>query len=70
MTPLSFKSLAARLNISKDNGPVFISVDFNFSDESSQKGTFVVVEGFLVSIWSHGTNTGGKISSTSGVCDS
>ena len=30
MTPLLFKSLVAQLNISKDNGPVFISVDFQF----------------------------------------
>ena len=70
MTPLSFKSLAAWLNISKDNGPVFMSFEFNFGDESKQMGTFVVVEGFSVSIWSHGTNTGGRISSSSGVCDS
>ena len=69
MTPLSFKSVAARLNISKDNGPVFMLFDFNFSDGSNWRGTFVVVEGFLVSIWSHGTNTGGRISSSSGVCD-
>ena len=70
MTPLSFKSLAARLNISKDNGPVFISVVFNFGDESKQRGTLVVVKGFSVSIWSHGTNTGGRISSSGGVWDS
>ena len=70
MTPLSFKSLAAQLNISKDNGPVFILVDFNFGDESSGRGTFVVGEIFSVSIWSHGTNTGVKISSSGGVCDS
>ena len=38
MTPLSFKSLAARLNISKDNGPVFMLVEFNFGDESNPKG--------------------------------
>ena len=69
MTPLLFKSLAAQLNISKDKGPVFISVDFSFGDESSQRGTFVVVEGFLVSIWSCGTNTGGRISSSGGVCE-
>ena len=68
MTPLSFKSVAAQLNISEDNDPV--SVDFNFGDGSNWRGTFVVVEGFLVSIWSHGTNTGGRISSSSGVCDS
>ena len=68
ISPLSFKSVAAQLNISKDNCPV--SIDFNFGDGSNQRGTFVVVEGFSVSIWSHGTNTGGKVSSSSGVCDS
>ena len=47
-----------------------MSFEFNFGDESNQRGTFVVVEGFLVSIWSHGTNTGGRISSSGGVCDS
>ena len=47
-----------------------MSFEFNFGDESNQRGTFVVVEGFSVSIWSHGTNTGGRISSSSGVCDS
>ena len=55
------------MNISKDNGPV--SIDFNFGDGSNWRGIFVV-EGFLVSIWSHGINTGGKVSSSSGVCDS
>ena len=45
MTPLSFKSLAARLNISKDKGLVFMLVVF-IGDGSSQKGIFVVVEGF------------------------
>ena len=43
---------------------------FNFSDESNQRGIFVVVEGFSAAIWSHGTSTGGRISSSSGVCDS
>ena len=70
MTPLSSKSLAAQLNISKDKGPVFMLFEFNFGDESNQSGIFIVVEGFLVAIWSHGTNTGGRISSSSGVCDS
>ena len=69
MTPLLLKSLAAQLNISKDNGPVFMSFEFNFGDESNQRGTFVVVEGFSVSIWSFGKNTGGRISSSGGVCD-
>ena len=49
MTPLSFKSLAAQLNISKDKGPVFMSVVF-IGDGSNQKGIFMVVEGFSVSI--------------------
>ena len=43
---------------------------FNFSNEFHQKGTFIVVEGFLVAIWSCGTSTGGRISSSGGVCDS
>ena len=68
ISPLSFKSVAAQLNISKDNNPV--SIDSNFSDGSDQRGTCVVVEGFLVSIWSHGINTGGKVSSSGGFCDS
>ena len=49
MIPLSFKSVAARLNISKDKGPVFVSVVFR-GDGSNQNGIFVVVEGFSVSI--------------------
>ena len=64
------KPVAAWLNISKDNGPVMILVDFNFGDESNWRGIFVVVKGFLAAIWSHGTSTGGRISSASGVCDS
>ena len=47
-----------------------MSFEFKFGDESNQRGTFVVVEGFSVSIWSHGTITGGRISSSGGVCDS
>ena len=46
MIPLSSKSLAARLNISKDKGPVFMSFEFNFGDESNREGIFIVVEGF------------------------
>ena len=49
MTPLSFKSLAAQLNISKDKGPVFMLVVL-IGDGSSQKGIFIVVVGFSVSI--------------------
>ena len=37
MIPLSSKSLAAWLNISKDKGPVFMSFEFNFGDESNQR---------------------------------
>ena len=70
MIPLSSKSLAAWLNISKDKGPVFMSFEFNFSGECNERGILVVVEGFLVAIWSHGTNTGGRISSSGGGCDS
>ena len=50
MIPFSSKSLAAWLNISKDKGPVFMSVEFNFSDESNQREIFVVVEGLLAAI--------------------
>ena len=50
MIPLVSKSLSAQLNISKDKGPDLVSFDFNFSDESSQRGIFVVVEGLLVAI--------------------
>ena len=46
MIPLSSKSLAAWLNISKDKGPVFMLFGCNFEDESNQRGKFVVVEGF------------------------
>ena len=70
ISSFSPKSVAAQLNISKDSSQVFISVVFNFGDESNQRGTLVVIEGFSVSIWSHGTNTGGRISSSSGVLDS
>ena len=41
-------------------------------DGSNQNGWYgidAVVEGFVVSIWSFGTNVGGSISSSSGVCD-
>ena len=46
ISPLSSKSVATQLNISKDKGPVFISD----GDESNQKGIFIVVEGFLAVI--------------------
>ena len=67
ISPFSLKSVAAPLNISNDSDPVFISVVLNFGDECNRRGTLVVVEGFLASIWSHGTNTGGRISSSGGV---
>ena len=70
ISPFSPKSVATRLNISNDSGPVFISVILFFSNESSQRGILVVVEGLSASIWSHGANTGGRISSSSGVWDS
>ena len=50
MIPLSSKSLAAWLNISKDKGPVFLLVEFNFGDASNQRGIFVIVECFSAAI--------------------
>ena len=70
MTPLLSKSLAAWLNSSKDKGLGFISFVFNFGVGSRQRGMSIVAEVLLVATWSHGTNTGGRISSSSGVCDS
>ena len=72
MTPFSFKSVAARLNIYKDNGPVLKSIvvvgdGFNWG---GWYGTEMVVDGFVVSIWSFGTITCGRMSSSSEVCDS
>ena len=52
MTPFSFKSVAAQLNISKDNSPVLKSVEV-MGDGSNQDGWYGidrVVEGFVVSI--------------------
>ena len=52
MIPLSFKSVAAWLNISKDMGPVLTLVEV-IDDGSNQNGWYeidVVVEGLLVSI--------------------
>ena len=71
MIPFSFKSVVARLNISNDKGPVLTSVEV-MGDGSNQDGWYeidMVVEGFVVSIQSFGTNVGGKVSSSSGVCD-
>ena len=58
------------MNISNDSGPVFILIVLDFGDESNQRGTLALVEGLSASIWSHGTNTGGRISSSCGVWDS
>ena len=41
-----------------------------FNVESNERETLVVVEGLSASIWSHETNTGGRISSSGGVWDS
>ena len=64
------KSLAALLNSSKDKGYGFISFALNFGVGSRWRGMSIVAEGLLVATWSHGTNTGGQISSSGGVCDS
>ena len=64
------KSLAAWLNSSKDKGSDFISFVLNFGVGSRWRGKSIVAEGLSVATWSHGTNTGGRISSSSGVCDS
>ena len=64
MTPLSFKSVVAQLNISKDKCPVLKSVGFtgNGSNQNGWSKVDAVVEGFVVSIWSWGTVIGGKMS--------
>ena len=52
MIPLSFKSVVAQLNISKDTGPVLTLVVV-IDDGSNWNGWYgidVVVEGFVVSI--------------------
>ena len=52
MIPLSFKSVAAWLNISKDTGPVLTLVVV-IDDGSNQNGWYgidAVVEGLVVSI--------------------
>ena len=71
MTPFSFRSAAAWLNISKDKGPVLTSVEVigDGSNWNGWNGIDVVVEGFVVSIWSFGTVTGDRMSSSGGVCD-
>ena len=64
--------MAAQLNISKDNGPVVNSVVVrgDGSNQGGWYGTEMVFDGFVVSIWSFGTITGGRMSSSSRVCDS
>ena len=71
MISFSFKSVAVRLNIFNDKGPVLTSVEV-MGDGSNRDGWYgidMVVEGFVVSIQSFGTNVGGNVSSSSGVCD-
>ena len=65
-----FKSLAALLNLSKDKGSDFISFALSVCVGSRWRGSSIVVGGFSVATWSHGTNTGGMISSSGGVDDS
>ena len=70
MIPFSFKSVAVQLNISKDMGPVLTLVVV-IDDGSNWDGWYgidIVVKGFVVSIQSFGTNVGGSISSSGGVC--
>ena len=69
MIPLSFKSVVAWLNISKDKGPVLTLVEFigDGSNQNGWNGIDTVVEGFAVSICSFGTITSGRISSSGGV---
>ena len=52
MMPLSFRSVAAQLNISKDKGLVLTSIEFigDGSNQNGWNGIDVVVEGFVVSI--------------------
>ena len=52
MIPLSFKSVVARLKISKDKGPVLTSVEVmgDGSNWNGWNGIDAVVEGFAVSM--------------------
>ena len=52
MIPLTFKSVAARLNISKDKGLGLTSVEFigDGCNQNGWNGIDRVVEGFAVSI--------------------
>ena len=71
MIPFELKSLVALLNISNDTGLEFIVFALIFGIDSVCMGSSIVlVEGIAVATSSHGTNTGGRISSSSGVCDS
>ena len=51
MTPLSFKLVAAQLNISNDKGPDLTSVEVmgEGSNRNGWNGIDVVVEGFVIS---------------------
>ena len=71
MIPFSFKSVAVQLSISKDTGSVLtlVVVIDNGSNWDGQYGIDMVVKGFVVSIQSFGTNVGGSISLSSGVCE-
>ena len=71
MIPLLCKSVAAWLNISNDKGPVLTLVEVTGvgSNQNGWNGIDIVVEGFAVSIWSFGIITGGRMSSSGGVCD-
>ena len=69
--PFSFKSVVVQLNISKDTRPVLTLVVV-IDDGSNQDGWYgidMVVEGFVVSICSFGTNVGDSMSASSGVCE-
>ena len=70
MIPFSFKSVVVQLNIYKDTGPVltFVVVIDDGSNRDGWYGIDMVVEGFVVSIQIFGTNVGGSISSSGGVC--
>ena len=66
-----FKSLVALLNISKDTGSVVTSFGICVGPSSTWMGLSIVfVEGVEAVICSHGTGTGGRISSSGVVCGS
>ena len=68
--PFVLRSLAALLNISNDTGSDLTSFALSSGVGSRQRGSSIVLEGISVAAWSHGTNTGGRISFFGGVCDS